>query len=171
VHLYKYEGVRPLTGRFGEWLALALPREKRFDLIVPLPLHWWKRWQRGFNQTDLLASEIARRWNVPVRRIVRRRKRTTPQAGLTNAQRRLNVRAAFAVSRTRLDGLRVLLVDDVLTTGATAGACARALKQAGAAHVTLLALARTDRRTAIEDRELSNAAAWSGAARAGSLTV
>jgi ComF family protein len=149
VHLFKYSGMRPLAKPFGELLARVLPRDQRFDVIVPMPLHWFKRWQRGFNQADLLAREIGKKWQVPVSEMVRRRKATSPQAGLTNAKRRANVRGAFRVRR-RLDGLRVLLVDDVLTTGATASACARALKRAGAAHVSLLALARTDRRGAIE---------------------
>ena len=107
---------------------------------------------------------------MPLQRSVRRVKSTAPQAGLTNAKRRVNVAGAFAVKKNvRLDGARVLLVDDVLTTGATAAACARALKRAGAAHVTLLALARTDRRVALSSFETipdSNvnaaAAAWAG---------
>src|SRR5262249_28227522 len=91
--------------------------------------------------------EIARRWNIPVRNAVGRKRNTPPQAGLTNARRRANVQGAFAArSGERLDGLRVLLVDDVITTGATASACAGGLKRAGAKHVTVLTLARTDRR-------------------------
>jgi ComF family protein len=147
IHLFKFQGVRPLQRVFGGFLAQVLPREQRFDAIVPMPLHWRRRWQRGFNQSELLAVEIARRWGVPVRRLVRRARATPPQAGLTSAQRRKNVQGAFkSAGKTRLDGMRILLVDDVLTTGATAGACARALKRAGASHVSLLALARRDRR-------------------------
>jgi len=165
VHLFKYEGVRPLARVFGDRMALALPREQSFDAIVPMPLHWWKQWRRGFNQADLLAREIGRRWNVPVRGIVGRSRATAAQAGLTNSQRRLNVRGAFRVRRgLRLDGLRLLLVDDVFTTGATASACARALKRAGAAHVSLLALARTDRRMTSGDFTMSTAAADAAAA-------
>ena len=149
VHLYKFGGVRPLARTFGDLLARALPRETSFDVIVPMPLHWLRRWQRGFNQSALLAEEISRRWHVPAADIARRRKRTAPQAGLTNSKRRLNVQGAFGV-RGRLDGKHVLLVDDVLTTGATASACARALKRAGASRVTLLTLARTDRRAALD---------------------
>jgi ComF family protein len=152
IHLFKYGGVQPLARVFGERMALALPREHSFDAIVPMPLHWWKRWRRGFNQADLLAREIGRRWNVRVRGVMLRTRATAPQAGLTNAQRRLNMRGAFRVKRgVRLDGLRVLLVDDVFTTGATASACARALKRAGAKNVSLLTLARTDRRIALSD--------------------
>jgi len=164
IHLFKYEGVRPLARAFGESLALALPRDQGFDAIVPMPLHWWKRWRRGYNQSDLLAREISRRWNVPVRGLVTRKKATAPQAGLTNSQRRLNVSGAFRVKNgIRLKGLRILLVDDVLTTGATASACARALKRAGAAHVSLLTLARTDRRTAVDPFQFSKAAAANAA--------
>ncbi len=149
VHLYKYGKMEPLASNFGAMLALALPRELAIDVVVPMPLHWWKRWQRGFNQAELLAREIARRWHAPVRMVARRKKKTTAQAGLTNAKRRANVEGAFEI-RGQLDGKHVLLVDDVMTTGATASACARALKRAGAARVTLLTLARTDRRTAID---------------------
>jgi len=132
-------------------LGRALPREQTFDVIVPMPLHWTKLWSRGFNQAELLAREVAQTWNVPVRNLVRRRKATAVQAGLTNSKRRLNVQGAFQIrSKARLDGKHVLLVDDVLTTGATASACARVLKRAGAARVTVLALARTDRRIAVD---------------------
>jgi len=158
VHLFKYDGMRPLARPLGRYLVEALPREAHFDLIVPLPLHWLKQWQRGFNQADLLAREVGRKWGVPVRNVMRRRRATSPQAGLTNAKRRANVRGAFRLAGAggrRLEGMRVLLVDDVVTTGATASACARILKRAGAAHVALLALARTDRRTAVDDAFLN----------------
>jgi ComF family protein len=152
IHVFKFEGVRTLQRPLGALLSRALPRESSFDAVVPMPLHWRRRWQRGFNQSELLAREIARRWNVPLCRLVRRQRATSPQAGLTSAERRKNVLGAFAVKNTaRLNGMRLLLVDDVLTTGATASACARALKRAGAAHVTFLALARRDRRAAFED--------------------
>src|SRR5262249_13120004 len=126
VHLLKYRGVRPLARPLGRLLVQAMPREASFDVIIPMPLHWTKRWQRGFNQAEVLAAEIGRKWHLPVRKVVRRRRSTTPQAGLTNAKRRANVRGAFSMSgRNRLDGMRVLLIDDVVTTGATASACAR----------------------------------------------
>jgi ComF family protein len=164
VHLLKFEGVTTLRRPLGAFLARALPREASFDAIVPMPLHWRKRWQRRFNQADLLAREISRRWNVPIRRWVRRKKATAPQAGLTSAQRRKNVQGAFeAKDRASLKGKRILLIDDVLTTGATAGACARSLKRAGAAHVTLLTLARRDRRAAFEGSlDTAGVAAGSG---------
>jgi ComF family protein len=169
VHLLKYGGVRPLARPLGGYLARVLPREQRFDLIVPMPLHWRRRWQRGFNQAELLAREIARRWNAPVGNVVRRVRFTASQAGLTLAQRRLNVRGAFSAKRgVRLDGMRVLLVDDVLTTGASAGACARALKRAGTAHVALLTLARADRRATLSYLDFP---ALATAAAAGSVNA
>ncbi len=150
IHIFKFEGVRTLDRPLGAFLAQALPREASFDAIVPMPLHWLRRWQRGFNQSELLARQIGRRWHVPVIRTVRRRKNTAPQAGLTSAQRRTNLQGAFQAATGTLQGKRILLIDDVLTTGSTASACARVLKRAGAAHVTFLALARRDRRAAIE---------------------
>lgn len=150
IHLFKYGRIQTLARPLGKLLLIALPREKSFDLIVPMPLHWTKRWQRGFNQSELLAREVSRRWNVPLRRLVRRIRFTAAQAGLTNAKRRDNVAGAFR-ARNGAAGKRVLLIDDVMTTGATAGACALALKRAGAAHVTLLTLARVDRRLVAVD--------------------
>ena len=160
IHLFKYGRVQTLAKPLGRLLALALPRDQSFDVIVPMPLHWRRRWQRGFNQADLLAREIGRRVHIPVRNAARRVRFTSTQAGLTNAKRRVNVSGAFHARKTRaLKGKSVLLIDDVMTTGATAASCARALKRAGARQVTLLTLARADRRMgfdlAIPDRNFS----------------
>ena len=148
IHLLKYEGVRELAPRMGEWLAAALPRGQRFDAIVPAPLHWWRKLRRGFNQSALLARELGRRTGLAVEEGLLRRVRATPQqANLPLAGRRKNVAGAFRVARPeRAAGKRLLLIDDVYTTGATLNACARALKKAGAAHVSTLTLARVDRR-------------------------
>jgi ComF family protein len=145
IHLFKYRGMTPLARPLGDLLARAMPLDERFDLVVPAPLHWRRRWRRGFNQSDLLARGIARRCGASLSRVLRRRRWTRPQAGLSNRARRENVAHAFAV-RSRLDGKTVLLVDDVMTTGSTAAACALALKRAGARRVVLLAVARVDRR-------------------------
>ncbi len=161
IHIFKFEGVRTLQRPLGTLLAQVLPRETSFDAIVAMPLHWRRRWQRGFNQSELLAQEIGRRWGVPVVKAVQRKKATVPQAGLTSAQRRTNVQGAFQAKKASLTGKHVLLIDDVLTTGATASACARALKRAGASKVTFLALARRDRRAAF-DFERGAVAAASG---------
>jgi len=155
IHLFKYNGVETMAQPLGRFLALALPREELFDAVVPMPLHWTRRWSRGFNQSELLARQIARRASVPVRNLVRRVKATAPQAGLTHAKRRANMSGAFRVRRgAKLSGLNVLLVDDVMTTGATASACARVLKQAGAARVALLTVARVDRRMSLDRDQL-----------------
>ena len=116
-------------------------------MIVPIPLHWTRAWQRGFNQSELLSKILAKRINTPLVRAVGRKRRTPAQAGLTNAQRRTNVSGSFVWNkRCPVKDRHVLLVDDVLTTGATASACASVLKRAGAKRVTVLTLARVDRR-------------------------
>ncbi len=147
IHLFKYERLKPLARPLGKLLASALPREWRYDMVVPMPLHWRRSWERGFNQSELLARVVAVRLGAPLVKAVRRTRRTPSQAGLTNAQRRNNVAGAFVCNkRFSVKGRHVLLVDDVLTTGATAGACAAVLKRAGAKRVTVLTLARVDRR-------------------------
>jgi len=152
VHLLKYGRVQTLARPLGKFLSAALPRDQAFDALVPMPLHWRKRWERGFNQSDLLAQEVSRRTGIPVRKVVRRTKRTAAQAGLTSAKRRANMSMAFRTTGS-LDGQRLVLIDDVLTTGATAASCARALKRAGASYVAVLTVARVDRRmTAVVHR-------------------
>jgi ComF family protein len=147
IHLFKYRGIFTLARPLAELTLRAFPREERFDLVVPMPMHWLRRWRRGFNQSALLSRLIGRQLGIPVVGAVRRQRPTPPQAGLSNSQRRENVSGAFSPARgKRLDGKRVLLVDDVFTTGATASACSRVLKRAGADYVAVLALARTDRR-------------------------
>jgi ComF family protein len=170
IHLFKYDRIQTLSAPLGKLLALALPREQSFDVIVPMPLHWRKRWQRGFNQAELLAREIGRRTHTPVLNALRRVRYTESQAGLTSAKRRQNVSGAFQTSRRAslfsaqpLKGRSVLLIDDVITTGATAASCARALKRAGARLVTVLALARADRRSMLDPLAMSSLLAVSEA--------
>jgi ComF family protein len=150
IHVYKYGKVRTLADPLGGFLGRALARDERYDLVTPVPLHWRRRWQRGFNQSELLAREIERRCGIPFAHTLRRVRSTSAQAGLSNTARRRNVAAAFTARRTLkadvLRGRRVLLVDDVMTTGSTAAACSQALKNAGAARVALLTVARVDRR-------------------------
>jgi ComF family protein len=148
IHLYKYGRVRTLAKPLGDLLAAALPREERFDAVTAVPLHWRRQWQRGFNQSELLARATAARYGIPLVRALGRVRATATQAGLSNTRRRQNVDTAFACRRGArgLAGKRILLIDDVLTTGSTAAACARVLKRAGAARVALLAVARVDRR-------------------------
>ena len=144
IHLYKYAKIRTLARPLSALLARALPRDEAFDLIVPVPLHWRRRLQRGFNQADLLARGLSRATGIGVLSALRRVRSTSTQAGLSNRSRRQNVTRAF---RSRnVAGKRILLIDDVLTTGATGTACALALKQAGAKRVAILTVARVDRR-------------------------
>lgn len=115
------------------------------DLLVPVPLHWRRLMGRRYNQSALLAYELARLSGKPcLANLLKRTRYTTPQMRLPRAKRLKNVQGAFAVAAgAALHGKKILLVDDVVTTGATVEACAVALKQAGAAQVDVLSLART----------------------------
>jgi ComF family protein len=144
IHLLKYGKVRTLARPLSGLLAQALPRDEVFDATVPVPLFWLRRIKRGFNQSELLARGLAHRTGIPVLNALGRVRPTPTQAGLSNSARRLNVSKAFRSRDVR--GKRILLIDDVMTTGATAAACASALKQAGARRVALLTVARVDRR-------------------------
>jgi ComF family protein len=147
IHLYKYGRLQTLARPLGDFMAAALPRDERFDAIVPVPLHWRRQWQRGFNQSERLALTLSRRTAIPVIKALRRVHSTAMQAGLSNTARRLNVSTAFSCRRPdAVAGKRILLIDDVMTTGSTASACAAELKNAGAARVALLTVARVDRR-------------------------
>lgn len=113
-------------------------------LIVPVPLHRWRLWQRGFNQSALIADHLGRLTGWPVEKLALRRvKRTAPLRGMNPQQRARMVRNAFALAqRHPFAGRRILLIDDIHTSGATAAACARALKAGGAVEVRLLCWAR-----------------------------
>lgn len=116
------------------------------DALVPVPLHPLRLWRRRFNQAALLASVISRHAGVPSRPDwLARRKATRPQVGLTRAERGENLQGSFAVpasARPAVAGKHIVLVDDVLTTGATANAAARVLLRAGSAQVDVLTFAR-----------------------------
>ena len=116
-------------------------------ILVPVPLHRRRLWWRGFNQSGLVARHLARRWGLPVdQHLIRRVRRTPPLKGMNEAQRRRAVGGAFeAAPGRRLNGETVILIDDVLTTGSTAAACARALRKAGAGRVELISWARVVR--------------------------
>lgn len=125
---------------FAERIGCMLAGE-HFDGVVGIPLHWRRAWRRKYNQSVILARALAAAIRSPCRKKMLRRVRSTPlQTSLTGAARRHNVRGAF-LANPRVDGQRILLVDDVLTTGATADAAARALRTAGATRVVVAALA------------------------------
>jgi ComF family protein len=132
VHAFKYGDRLDLAPTMGRWMAAAgRPLLGDADAIVPVPLHWRRQWARRFNQSALLAEVIAEACGVPVTHDALKRVKATPQqVGLSQAARAQNVQGAFQVpphGRAEVAGRRLLLVDDVLTSGATMDACARAL--------------------------------------------
>jgi ComF family protein len=152
VHVFKYGGVATLARPLAGCLMTALPHDLRADMIVPVPMHWWRRYSRGYNQAYLLAREVSQRTGLPLANAVRRRHNTPPQAGLSDYERRHGLSGVFAVPRPEsVRSRHVLLIDDVFTTGATASACGGVLKRAGAASITVLTLARVDRRIAVPE--------------------
>jgi len=116
------------------------------DALVPVPLHWRRLWTRRFNRSVVLAEVISRENGIAVAHAALRRvKATAQQVGLSRAERATNVQGAFRVSpdaKAQVSGRRLVLIDDVLTSGATSEACARALLRAGAAQVDVLVFAR-----------------------------
>ena len=144
LHAFKFAGRRALAGPLGDLAAeqcvASLP--DGIDALIPVPLARERERERGFNQATLLARRIGRRLGVPTRPSWLARIRSTrPQSDLSAAERRTNVRGAFRASE-RVAGGHLLLVDDILTTGATLDACARALSAAGARRVGVLTVAR-----------------------------
>jgi ComF family protein len=148
IHALKYRQRRMIA----PWLAARMRREGAevlagADAVVPVPLHAWRQWQRGFNQADDLACGL----HLPVWRVLRRHRGGPPQSSLPAADRGANARGAYALCRrehwrplawNRLRGATVVLVDDVMTTGATLNECARVLQEAGAKDVRALTAAR-----------------------------
>lgn len=147
IHRFKYDRrvqlARPLGLLAAEILA-SWAAATAADLVVPVPLHVRRLRQRGFNQAILLGQVLARQWHLPLDRTCLRRIRwTEPQVNLAAAERAANVRGAFAVKApSRVEGRRIILVDDVYTTGSTVAECARVLKGAGAGDVLVVTVAR-----------------------------
>ena len=144
IHAYKYGHELALANYFGQQLANKL-HSCQFDRILPVPLHLERLRQRGFNQALELARPISRRLRSPLdHHILQRQRATVAQADLPHKERAANIRGAFAVLGD-LSGEQLLLVDDVLTTGATLNECARVLKLHGATSVAVTVVARTIR--------------------------
>ena len=142
VRRFKYEGRSELSRPLGRLLSVeARSLAQSFDAVVPVPLHWRRRRERGYDQAALLAKPVARALGVPLWLRGLRRVRATPrQAGLARADRLRNVENAFACASPGAAS-RVLLIDDVVTTGATLRAATSALREAGIGHVVPLVLA------------------------------
>ncbi len=147
VHALKYGDRLDLAPMMGRWVSHA-GREllAEADALVPVPLHWRRLWARRFNQSAMLAAAISAESSVPIAAgVLKRVKPTAQQVGLSRTERAANVQGAFRVppeARGAVAGRRLVLVDDVLTSGATVDGCARALLRAGAANVDVLIFAR-----------------------------
>jgi ComF family protein len=170
IHLLKYHAVRPAADVLGRMLAdlwSQIPLKEDEILVIPVPLFKAKRHQRGFNQSELIARAALKLAHMPENLhlapgILVRTRDTHSQIGLTNHQRRENLRGAFAVAcAEQVTGREVLLVDDVYTTGTTASECARVLRRAGATRVWVTTIARTvkmaSKYEAIQSAKLANA--------------
>jgi ComF family protein len=162
IRLGRYEGILrdailKMKSATGEGLAESLGslyaeqfqeqiRQIQAQLIVPIPLHWRKRWQRGYNQCESLGEGIARKMRISLdTRVLRRVRSTAPQSELSPTARQMNVKDAFAIGRKiDLKGKTILLVDDVLTTGSTVNEAAKKLKDAGASRVVVLVASRAN---------------------------
>jgi len=144
-HELKYEGMTALAEPMSR-LMIAHVDTADVDLVVAVPLHGSRKRGRGYNQAEELAKHIAALANVPaVRRAVRRIRATAPLVKTMHSEERAAImRGAFAANREHVDAARVLLVDDVVTTGATLDACAQALRSAGAREVRCITWARAD---------------------------
>lgn len=143
----KYGRKVALARTMARYMAPLVSTEGGDRVFVPVPLHRTRLWGRGFNQSALVASELSRRLGIASRPLLlRRTKRTPPLKGMSRLQRRKAVAGAFKVrDKAAVAGKTIILIDDVLTTGSTAEACARTLKRAGAARVELVSWARVVR--------------------------
>ncbi len=108
---------------------------KKADIIAPVPLFWWKYLKRGYNQAALLADTIASETHIRNIEVIRRIRNTRSQTKLNDDDRRRNVLNAFQVRQNGIEGKKIILIDDVMTTGVTISECARVLKEAGAKRV------------------------------------
>lgn len=150
IYRFKFEGDVRLSIPLGELLAEAWangPDNTRPDWLVPIPCHRRRKRSRGFDQSEKLARRLSRLLKVPMFRGLWRQKRTQPQPGLSQSERRRNLRGAFALRHpSRLEGRRVLIVDDVMTSGTTVSEAAKLLSAAGTKNISILVVARAPRR-------------------------
>lgn len=138
IHHFKYRKKTKLATMLGQGMASTIKSDfflKTSEVIIPVPLFWWKTLKRGYNQADFLADVISQECSIDVAPILKRTKNTKTQTRLNENLRRENVFNTFKLTDNGIRDKRVLLIDDVLTTGATMNECARILKEAGAKQV------------------------------------
>lgn len=147
IHRFKYGNDRLLANdlafiTLSAWSALLEFMPASDIILVPVPLHWQRKYKRGFNQSELLADSMAAVLNLPVKRALKRSRPTRPQQLLGRQERETNVRNAFVGDRHQLENKTVVLIDDVCTSGATLSECANAAIHGGARCVTAITIAR-----------------------------
>jgi len=147
VKALKFRGQRQYARPLAERLAAVLRRQdftQHIDIIVPVPIHWRRRFRRGFNQSELITGHLGKLLNIPVDgRSLRRIRYTEPQTKLSAEERLKNLKGAFKVRRPEaVEGKQILLLDDVMTTGGTMTECARELRRAGAKVIYAAVVAR-----------------------------
>lgn len=148
IHGLKYLKRFDLISVFAEHLVREARNMGRYDMIVPVPVHWWRLWRRGYNQSALLARAVGKELSVDVElRALKKKRLVHPQVGLSRDERLKNMKGVFTVDpkkARRLEKARILIIDDVLTTGATVNECAKTLvKKARCDSVDVLTVART----------------------------
>lgn len=143
VHQFKYHRQFYVGKELGFLLAQFPLSWGDYDALVPVPLHWWRQLRRGFNPSSFLATRLSRHIQKPVLSCLKRIHPTPPQAKLSQEERLKNISGAFATLTPRKNPAKhILLIDDVLTTGATVNECAKVLSKAGAQRIDVLTVAR-----------------------------
>jgi len=145
IHNLKYNGLIEIAPILGGMLISRMQKSKlRGQLVLlPVPLHWFRRRSRGFNQAEVLARIVGKKLSIPVETVLKRKKNTKPQVELSGQKRRKNLFSTFICSdKKAVAGKTVILIDDVSTTGATLEECAKVLRTAGARQVWGLVVAR-----------------------------
>jgi len=149
IHALKYRGRFSIGKYLGEKLSVELPyfkSEWKIDIIIPIPLHQLKKVERGYNQTYYIAREAGKKLNIPVKQnVVKRIKFTQTQTTMNLAEREENMRDAFSVKKSKeILGKNILIIDDVITTGATISECGKVLLEAGATRIYAASTAIAD---------------------------